>query len=381
MKIVYCHCSLYNPGGMERVLLNKVHWLKRNTDWEITIVTTDQGSRPSFYKLPDGVRLVDLDINYSSGNNLSVLGKTVDYLRKRSLHKRRLTELLMNERPDVTVSLFPYESSFIPSIKDGSKKVLELHFNRYFRIQYGRKGLLGCIDRLRSMQDKHIAKKFDSFVVLTEEDRTYWGKIKNILVIPNAAIANTKSASECNEKRVIAVGRLDYQKGFDRLIESWEKIQQDGRFTDWRLDIFGQGEWQQRLQEMIDTKGLSKYVKLNRPTSQIFDEYRKSSIHVMSSHYEGFPMVMIEAMSSGLPEVTFDFKCGPKDIIEHNLNGIIVEEGDTDALAQSLMALMEDDVKRRAMGREALKVTTRFSEERIMKKWCDLFTYLSSDKR
>ena len=101
----------------------------------------------------------------------------------------------------------------------------------------------------------------------------------------------------------------------------------------------------------------------------------------MSSHYEGYPMVMIEAMSSGLPEVTFDFKCGPKDIIEHNLNGIIVEEGDTDALAQSLMALMEDDVKRRAMGREALKVTTRFSEERIMKKWCDLFTYLSSDKR
>ena len=97
MKIVYCHCSLYNPGGMERVLLNKVHWLKRNTDWEITIVTTDQGSRPSFYKLPDGVRLVDLDINYSSGNNLSVLGKTVDYLRKRSLHKRRLTELLMND--------------------------------------------------------------------------------------------------------------------------------------------------------------------------------------------------------------------------------------------------------------------------------------------
>lgn len=153
MKIVYCHCSVYNPGGMERVLLNKVRWLSERLGWEVIVVTTDQQGRPPFYGFPAEVRFYDLDINYSLDNTLPTLRRIPSYLRKRRLHRRRLSELLMRERPDVTVSLYPSESSFIPDIKDGSRKVLELHFNRYFRLQYGRSGLAGLIDRLRSRQD------------------------------------------------------------------------------------------------------------------------------------------------------------------------------------------------------------------------------------
>ena len=121
MKLVYCHCSLYNPGGMERVLLNKVRWLV-GAGHEVLVVTTDQQERPTFYRFPDEVKMLDLGINYSLDNDQPLYRRIPSYLRKRHLHRARFTELLMRERPDITVSLYPSESSFIPRIKDGSKK-------------------------------------------------------------------------------------------------------------------------------------------------------------------------------------------------------------------------------------------------------------------
>lgn len=371
MKILYCHCSLYNPGGMERVLLNKVKWLVK-AGHEVLVVTTDQQSRPTFYEFPEEVRLIDLGINYSLDNDKPLYKRIPSYLRKRRMHRQRLTELLMRERPDITISLYPSESSFIPKIKDGSKKILELHFNRFFRLQYGRKGLTGMIDRYRSRMDEKIARSFDRFVVLTEEDRRYWGWTDGISVIPNAALPMPLK-SDCTARRVIAVGRLDYQKSFDRLIQAWELVKKNKISEGWHLDIFGQGEWRGMLEEMIRTKGLTDSAKVNAPTDNIAAEYAFSSILAMTSHYEGFPMVMIEAMSAGLPVVTFDYKCGPRDIITHHTNGLIVPDGDVRAFAEALLRLMADDGLRRQMGRAATAVIDRYSEERVMRQWTDLF--------
>lgn len=371
MKIVYCHCSLYNPGGMERVLLNKVKWLVKAAH-EVLVVTTDQQGHPTFYKFPKEVKLIDLCINYSLDNNKPLYKRIPSYLRKRQMHRQRLTELLMRERPDITISLYPSESSFIPEIKDGSKKILELHFNRFFRLQYGRKGLTGLIDRYRSRMDEKIARSFDRFVVLTEEDRRYWGWTDGISVIPNAALPMPLK-SDCTARKVIAVGRLDYQKSFDRLIQAWELVKKNKISEGWHLDIFGQGEWREMLEEMIRTKGLTDSAKVNAPTDNIAAEYTFSSILAMTSHYEGFPMVMIEAMSAGLPVVTFDYKCGPRDIITHHTNGLIVPDGDVRAFADSLLRLMADDNLRKQMGRAATAVIDRYSEERVMRQWTDLF--------
>lgn len=375
MKLVYCHCSLFNPGGMERVLLNKVRWLAA-AGHEIIVVTTDQQDRPTFYDFPTEVRLIDLGINYSLDNFEPLYKRIPSYLRKRRMHRRKLTELLMRECPDITISLYPSESSFIPEIKDGSKKILELHFNRYFRLQYGRKGLTGLIDRYRSRKDERIARKFDSFVVLTEEDKAYWGNMPNISVIPNAALPMPLK-SDCTAKRVIAVGRLDYQKGFDRLINVWELVKKNSASEGWRLDIFGQGEWLDMLEEMIQSKGLSDSTKINVPTDEIAKEYAVSSILAMTSHYEGFPMVMIEAMSAGLPVVTFDYKCGPRDIISDGIDGLIVPDGDLNAFATALLGLMADDNRRKQMGSAATMVIDRYSEERVMLQWTSLFEKLT----
>lgn len=378
MKILYCTHSTYNPGGMERVLLNKVTYLSQLPGWDVSVVTTDQHQRPPFYPFPEKVRMTDLDINYSDDNDKGAWKKITGYLRKRREHKRKLTALLEKERPDIVVSLYPSESSFIPDIKDGSKKVLELHFCKFFRLQYGRKGLLGWIDKMRTRQDERIVRRFDKFVVLTHEDMGYWGNLPNIEVIPNAAMQVSESCSDVTDKRVIAVGRLDYQKGFDRLIEAWELIQRTGKFADWQLDIFGQGEWREMLQRMVDEKGLQGTVQIHRPTRQIGEEYVKSSLLVMSSHYEGFPMVMIEAMACGLPVVSFDYKCGPKDIIQHGINGLLVPEGDIKALANAMMEVMTDEAYRRMLSRNARKVVDTYSEEAVMARWIRLFTSITA---
>ena len=376
MKLIYCICSLQNPGGMERVLLNKVTYIVERLHWDVTVVTTDQKGRPAFYPFPDAVKMVDLGINYTDDNGKHPLMKIAGYLQRRRRHRKLLTKLLMKERADIVVSLYPSESSFIPDIKDGSKKVLELHFCKFFRLQYGRSGLLGLIDRWRTRQDEKIVSKFDKFVVLTNEDKGYWGQLPNIEVIPNAAMHIGNKYSDSTAHRIIAVGRLDYQKGFDRLIEAWALIQKHKKYKDWNLDIFGQGEWHDMLQQMIERHGLQDNTHINRPTRDIGTEYAKSSLLVMSSNYEGFPMVMIEAMACGLPVVSFDFKCGPKDIIKDGINGLLVPNGNIDALAQAMIKIMDNDTYRKELSLNARQVVSTYSEDTVMAKWISLFNSL-----
>ena len=383
MKLLYTTHSLSNPGGMERVLVNKITWLKKHTDWEILVVTTDQKGRDLFYPVPEGVRIVDLGINYSDDNGKGFLGKFLGYLRRRRVHREKLEKLVMEERPDIVDCQYPGECGFVPALKDGSRKVMELHQSKLFHYQYNRSGLMGLADRYRAWTDERLVRKFDRFVVLTEEDAAMWGDIPGMRVIPNAALnlgtavtrtyeSGTADSIE-DRKRVIAVGRLDYQKGFDRLIDAWGIVQKDGRFADWRLDIFGQGEWREMLQARIERLGIENSVRLNSPVKDIDNEYSHSSFLVMSSHYEGFPMVMVEAMSLGLPVVTFDYKCGPKDIIDHGKNGLMVKEGDIQGLADAMMSIMASPGTLASMAAEARKVTDKYSEEKVMGMWVRLY--------
>lgn len=370
MKLIYCHADVYNPGGMERVLLNKLRgWVERG--YETMLVTTDQHGRPPFYEFPPEVRIVDLGINYKDDNDKSPIAKTLGYLRKRRKHREALTELLMRERPDIVVSLFPSESSFIPDIQDGSLKMLELHFNKLFRLQYNRKGLLGLADRIRTKQDEKLVRKFDNFIVLTRQDAEMWGNLPNLSVMPNAAVTMPHIEHKPGNHRVIAVGRLDYQKGFDRLLDAWALIPAELRKF-WHLDIFGQGEWEEKLKQQIVTLGIGDSAAVNKPTDKIFDEYAASDFLVMTSHYEGFPMVMIEAMACGVPTVCFDFLCGPRDIIANGINGIVVPEGDLQALATAMQQLMERPEQLQHLSDQAKRISEEYSQEVIMKRW-DLF--------
>lgn len=377
MKLIYCIADLYNPGGMERVLLNKLRWWVRRGGVELLVVTTDQDGRPPFYAFPPEVRMTDLGIGYKADNGRHPVMKILGYFRKRIRHRKALTRLLMQERADIVVSLYPSESSFIPKIRDCSRKVLELHYSKFFRLQYSRRGLLGRADRFRTRQDERIVRRFDRFVVLTHEDAGLWGALPNLSVIPNAVVKMPESGYDVRSRRVIAVGRLDYQKGFDRLLDAWAKLPA-GLREEWRLDIFGQGEWEQRLRDQARALHIGNSVGIRPPTNDIFREYAASAFLVMSSHYEGFPMVMVEAMACGLPVVSFSFQCGPADIIRPLENGLTVPEGDTEMLALTMQMLMRDEGLRLRMSGQARKVTETYSEEAVMAQWEQCFKDLLS---
>ena len=362
---------------MERVLLNKVRYLVEQLHWDVTVVTTDQHGRSPFYPFPEEMKMVDLDINYSDDNGKPFLKKFCEYIRKRHLHKKRLRALLHQIRPDVVDCFYPGECSFVPGLKDGSRKMMELQQSKLFHHQYNRPGLMGLADKVRARMDESLVRKFERFVVLTQEDAQMWGDLPNIEVIPNAAMMTSSRYADGRAKRVIAVGRLEYQKGFDRLIEAWRIVQQTEQYHDWHLDIYGQGEWHEMLEQRIKDYGIAATCAIHAPTKNIGEEYTRSSMLVMSSNYEGFPMVMIEAMACGLPVVSFDFKCGPRDIIDHGKNGLIVPNGDIQGLADAMMLLMSDAPLRQEMGVKARQVVETYSEEAVMKMWVSLFEGLA----
>jgi glycosyltransferase involved in cell wall biosynthesis len=205
----------------------------------------------------------------------------------------------------------------------------------------------------------------------------HWGVLPNLLVFPNAALNIPDVQHTTGNHRVIAVGRLDYQKGFDRLLEAWALLPASLRQI-WRLDIFGQGEWEQLLKDKTVRLGTSDSAHINKPTSEIFREYATSDFLVMSSHYEGFPMVMIEAMAIGLPVVCFDFLCGPRDIIRPEENGLMVKEGDIPALAAAMQRVMEDPALLERMSNGAKMISKTYSEPAVMAQWEACFKELLS---
>lgn len=370
MKILYSIAGTYNSGGMERVLANKANWLVAHGH-EVIIVTTDQRGESPYFPLDARIKCYDLAINYEENNGKSFFNKIIHYPFKQWKHKKRLTALLKELRPDIVISMFCNDASFIPSIKDGSKKILEIHFSRFKRLQYGRKGLWRLADWWRYKTDAKVVSRFDKFVVLTHEDKEYWGNLRNMCVIPNARTFEVNQPATLEAKKVVAVGRLNHQKGFDRLIDAWSIV--DNVVSGWKLQIVGDGELREQLQNNIRELGLSNQINIGRAEKDMMSVYKDASILAMSSRYEGLPMVLLEAQAAGLPIVSFDCKCGPKDVIENGVDGFLVEDGDIEQLAQKLVVLMQDANLRKQMGSAAYAHSERYSEERIMKQWTDLF--------
>ena len=373
MKIIYCIACTCHSGGMERVLANKANYLTGH-GYEVVIVTTDQQGLPPFFPLAEQIRCIDLGINYEENNGKPFANKLLHYPLKQYRHQKRLAAILKREKPDITVSMFCNDAGFITRINDGSKKVLEIHFSKFKRLQYNRKGLWRLADLWRSRQDEKTVRRFDKFVVLTEEDKGYWGNLPNITVIPNANTFATSQAAALENKKVIAIGRYTYQKGFERLIEAWNILSPG--FPGWKLDIIGNGEERDKLQDLIHAYHLDGQVTLVSPTKSIDKVYLDASVLVMSSRYEGLPMVLLEAQAFGLPIVSFACKCGPKDIVANGETGFLVEENDIEGLARQLVKVMKDKNLRKQMGRKAKEASLRYAEDAVMAKWTALFDSL-----
>lgn len=377
MKIVYCIAGMYNSGGMERVLANKAnYWVHRGHD--VVIVTTDQRGRKPFFALDERIDCCDLEVNYEENNGKSFWNKLLHYFFKQMKHKIRLTALLKRLKADVVVSMFCNEVSFVADIHDGSMKVLEAHFSMLKRLQYGRKGLWRLADVWRTRTDKKVVKKFHRFVVLTHQDEKYWGDLPNRVVIPNAIAVVSEKQATLDAKKAIAVGRYTHQKGFDLLIKAWQYIYL--KHPEWELSIYGGGD-KTLYMELRDELGLEDVIHLEDATDEIMSKYGENSIFILSSRYEGFGLVILEAMACGLPVVSFSCPCGPKDLIENEKTGFLIENYDLVKLSEKLILLMEDEELRKQMGKAARENAFCFTEETVMRTWTELFEQLIIESR
>lgn len=376
-SIVYCTPALYMAGGVERVLTLKANYFVEHFGYDITIILTEGKDKPLYYPLSDKVKVINLDINFEELWTCSFCKKILLYLQKQYQFKKKLTAELVRIRPDITVSLLRREINFITKIKDGSKKIGELHVNRanYRNFEAGESNFVKRLFSkfwMRSLV-MHL-KELDRFVVLTEEDKLNWKELEHVDVIPDPLAFQTDMVSQLNSKRVIAVGRYVYQKGFDLLLRAWAKVER--KCSDWEIVIYGQGN-REPYENLIDQLGLDRSrCHLYGPTNDIMREYLNSSIFVFSSRFEGFGMVLIEAMACGLPCVSFDCPCGPKDIISDQQDGLLVPNGDINKMADKLTGLMthSNDIER--MSKAALKKAESYSIDTISQRWKKMFDTL-----
>ena len=374
LKIVYCTPALYMAGGVERVLTLKANYFAEHFGYDITIIITEGKDKPLFYPMSDKIKVVNLDIGFEELWACSFLKKIPVYLRKQRLYKKKLTAELMRIHPDITISLLRREINFLTSIHDNSKKIGELHVNRanYRNFEAADSNFIKDIFARFWMKSlvSHL-NRLDRFVVLTEEDKLAWKELDNVEVISDPLSFDVNEVSPLTNKRVIAVGRYVYQKGFDLLLQAWSKIEK--QIPDWELTIYGMGD-RTPYESMIDSLQIDRNrCHLYGATEDIKHEYLSSSLFVFSSRFEGFGMVLIEAMACGLPVVSFDCPCGPKDIVSDEEDGVLVENGNISELADHMISLMEDDERRKRMSKNALKNVQRYKIEQIAKQWKLLF--------
>lgn len=377
LKIVYLTPALYMAGGVERVLTLKANYFVEHFGYDITIILTEGKDKPLAYTLSDKIKVVNLDVNFEELWTCSFLKKVFVYLRKQRQYKRKLKAELMRIRPDITDTLLRREINFITQIKDGSKKIGELHVNRanYRNFEANDTNWVKQLFAKYWMRNliSHL-KQLDKFIVLTEEDKSAWTELDNVVAIHNPVSFKPVSVSPLTEKRMIAVGRYAYQKGFDMLLRAWKKV--ETQCPDWKLVVYGDGDrapYQQLLEELgID----ANRCHLNAPTNQIQQEYVNSSIFVVSSRFEGLSMALLEASACGLPIVSFACPCGPRDLITDGVDGLLVEKENVDALADSLVKVMSSAELRKAMGSAILTKAELFKIEHIATQWKQLFESL-----
>ena len=373
-RIVYIVGDLSYPNGMSRVLSQKVNYLARHTDYELFVVLTEKASQPWFYQLEPNVKHVNFGLDFDELYQMPLRRRLFAYMKKQRQYRRLLTDYLMKVRPDITVSVMRREINFINDIPDGSKKVGEIHFNKQTYRVFEKSFLPGFVNRLITHRwQKNLEKEvrqLDKFVVLTRQDSDNWIGFGNMIVIPNPISCFPQRLSDGQAKQVIAVGRYTWQKGFDLLIHSWKKVYVC--HPDWMLNIFGPGN-REDYQHLIDSLRLSEVIHCNEASSDIYARYAEHSFFVLSSRFEGFGLVIAEAMATGLPAVSFRCPCGPEDIITDHEDGLLVENGNIEALAEAICYMIEHPEKRKQMGKKAVLSAQRYREETIMQKWINLF--------
>lgn len=379
MKIYYLYTAIVTKGGADRIVVEKANWLAEH-GYEISIITDTQLGRKPAFPLSPKVKLVDLAIDFSKEYGHNFIVRIFIYHRLMHQYRKKVESILIHDRPDIVVSTLGRDISFITKLKDGSKKIGEAHTTKYyirnFHLLEQRNILFRYLTKFfRWSMDRQV-NKLNALVVLTKEHKIDWGKKLPIYVIPNMLPFYPDKVSTCENKQAIMVGRYNSAKGYNYMIDAWKIVHQ--KHPDWIINVFGSGEYEDDVRRQIHECGMQDVIIMNNPTDHIMEEYQKSSIYVMSSVYEGFAMVLLEAMACGVPCVSFDCPHGPRNIISNGEDGYLVEYLNSNALADKICELIENRDLRVKLGANGHRNVIKFLPDAIMHQWVDLFAVYSS---
>jgi len=368
---VFTHLSQF--GGVERVFIDKINYYCNLEDYEVFVYTVEQKNHPMSHPIDERCHVTHLGIRFTDSYKKKGIYRYCDILRRQRNFYRVLRDCIDSIKPDVILSQADFYCDVIADIKGNTPFIIEAHSSYDHTRWYPQINYLQRIMRYFYFRKFRKAQKI---VCLTEGDALLWKKRNpNVQVIPNVVHLNEDNTfSICKNKRVIFVGRFAYQKGWWHLFDIWSRVHK--KFPDWSLEIYGEGEDELDVIKCIKNKGIEDSVNIHKPTSNIFPEYKKSSILMLTSIYEPFGLVLPEAMSCGLPVISFRGE-GPDDIITDGEDGFLVEQYDIDSYCEKLSKLMESEELRKRMGEKGIISSKRYSADKIMPQWLDLFENLT----
>lgn len=378
MKILFVIDKMMNYAGIERILTCKMNYISEQTSHQVYLTTYEQQSQGLPFKLYNKIIYYPINVPIPQRNEMTLLRWLKAYFQIRKQFQKQYESLLRNIHPDLVIcTVYSYQILDIiikTSHYAGIKTIMESHTQgetvtiaRKFKYNHQ-------LFRLFSLWDNHIMKSLkqcNCIVTLTKHDIPFWKNYsQRIEVIPNMLTITPQQVSDYGAKRIISAGRYMSEKGFDRLLKAWHLI--NSEYHDWHLYIFGDGNTKP-YQQIVDKFQMNETVHLMPATDDIAKEFSKSSIYVMSSRYEGFGLVLAEAMSCGLPCISFDCPYGPREIISDGEDGVLVKDGNIEELAQKIQYLMSDVKLREAMGAKAIHNIVRYQPDGIMGQWINLF--------
>ena len=377
LRIVYCTPALYSAGGKERVVTAKANYFAERFGYDVTIIVTEGNGGNSFFSLSNKVRVINLGLNFEELWNISFSKKVFLYLQKQWRYKKLLTKELIRLKPDITITTLRREINFINTVKDGSLKIGELHLSRanYRDSENNSKNVFKWLFyKWWKSSVVNSLRQLDQFVVLTDNAVLEWPELSNVRMIPDPLSLSNVNENLLDSRRIIAVGRYSYEKGYDLLLKVWSIVEK--QFDDWQLDIFGMGDPTPYVKLLDDLSIDQRRCHLNSSVVNVEKEYLKSSILVQPSRTEGFGLAVIEAMACGLPVVSFDCENGPRSIITEGEDGFLIPLNDVDGFAKQLMLLMKDGHRRRKMGKNGREKSERYCIDKIAMQWQQLFDEL-----
>lgn len=359
-KLLYITNGINGAGGLERVLSVKASYFADKLLYDVTILSLNHSHLNLFYQFSNKIKFVSIEVG----------GNIYDYIKAYQNGLQTQVDLI---QPDVIcVCDDGLKAFFIPRLlRTKAPIVYERHVSKEIEMNENFNLFKKLTVHFKWALMKCLASSFTKFIVLTKGNLKEWKSLKNILVIPNPLSFYSSKSSALQNYRIIAVGKQGYQKGYDRLLNAWKLVSENN--PDWVLEIYGTILPELKLIELSQKLNIENSVRFFSPQKDIESKYLEASIFVLSSRYEGFGMVLTEAMACGLPCISFDCPHGPADIISNFEDGYLIENGNVAQMANAINELINNEPLRKMMGDNAKKNAKRYLTDRIMMQWMELF--------